>query len=334
VIPPAANANIARHLGLMAAASPHTAALKIPRGRTPSGDIDYLTLTFAELAAEVAAWQARLTAAGLRPGDRTLLMVRQGLPLIAAAFALFSLGAVPVVIDPGMGLENFLACVARSRPTALVGIPLARLLSHLFRPTFSSVKIRIAASSSLTARLTSPGSQLSALNSQLVHSAAADLAAVSVHLRLHRRPQRRVLRTWPLRRPSPPHPRHLRHPARRDRPPAPTHLRPLQPRPRDDHDRARDRPPPPAALDPAAIVQAIRQEKVTNSFGSPTLWQKIGAHCVAEGITLPHVRRVLCAGAPVPASLWTASRTFLSARPTPQPLRRHREPSPRQHQFR
>ena len=118
------NANIARHLALMAAASPATAALKIPRGRTTAGDIDYLTLTFSELAAEVAAWQLRLTTAGVQSGDRTLLMVRQGLPLIASAFALFSLGAVPIVIDPGMGLKNFLACVTRSRPTALVGIPL------------------------------------------------------------------------------------------------------------------------------------------------------------------------------------------------------------------
>ena len=312
MIPPAANANIARHLGLMAAASPHTAALKIPRGRTPSGDIDHLTLTFAELAAEVAAWQARLTAAGLRPGDRTLLMVSQGLPLIAAAFALFSLGAVPVVIDPGMGLKNFLACVARSRPTALVGIPLARLLSHLFRPTFSSVKIRIAASSSLTARLTSPGSQLSALNPQLVHSAAADLAAVLFtsgstgapkgvcYEHGHFDAQVRLIRaTYGI------------QPGEIDLPLLPifalfnpalgmtTIVPEIDPR-------------RPAALDPAAIVQAIRQEKVTNSFGSPTLWQKIGAHCVAEGITLPHVRRVLCAGAPVPAALWTASRTFLS----------------------
>ena len=71
-------------------------------------------------------------------------------------------------------------------------------------------------------------------------------------------------------------------------------------------------PKRPAAIDPAKIVQAIRQENVTNSFGSPTLWRKIGDHCLAEKITLPTLRRVLCAGAPVPAALWTASRTFLS----------------------
>ena len=88
----------------MAQAQPQRAALKIPRGRTRSGDIDYLTLTFAELDREVAVWSIRLTRAGVGRGDRTLVMVKQGLPLIASVFALFRIGAVPVVIDPGMGL--------------------------------------------------------------------------------------------------------------------------------------------------------------------------------------------------------------------------------------
>jgi acyl-CoA synthetase (AMP-forming)/AMP-acid ligase II len=70
-------------------------------------------------------------------------------------------------------------------------------------------------------------------------------------------------------------------------------------------------PSRPATVDPAKIVQAIRQEKVTNSFGSPTLWAKISTHCQAQGITLPSLRRVLCAGAPVPASLWESSAAWL-----------------------
>ncbi len=69
----------------------------------------------------------------------------------------------------------------------------------------------------------------------------------------------------------------------------------------------------PAAADPAKLVQAIRQEQVTNSFGSPTLWRNVAAHCQAHRITLPSLRRVLCAGAPVPAALWTAAKDFLPA---------------------
>jgi acyl-CoA synthetase (AMP-forming)/AMP-acid ligase II len=314
VLPPAANANIARHLALMAAAHPARAALKIPRGRTLAGDIDYLSLSFAELDAEVSAWCARLSAAGIARGDRTLLMVRQGLPLIASAFALFRLGAVPVVIDPGMGRKNFLSCVARSRPTALVGIPFAQLLSHLFRPTFRTVRHRVTARGSLTARLTDPpsGSPLPALNSPLAAVAgASDLAAILFTSGSTGAPKgvcyehgmfdaqvRLIRETYAI------------QPGEIDLPLLPifalfnpalgmtTIVPEIDPR----H---------PADVDPAKIVQAIRQESVTNSFGSPTLWKKIGDHCLAARITLPSLRRVLCAGAPVPADLWKIAPTFL-----------------------
>ena len=61
---PAESANIARHLPRMAARQPVRPAVKIPRGRTPAGEIDYLMLTFAELDSEVDAWCARLHARG------------------------------------------------------------------------------------------------------------------------------------------------------------------------------------------------------------------------------------------------------------------------------
>jgi acyl-CoA synthetase (AMP-forming)/AMP-acid ligase II len=69
----------------------------------------------------------------------------------------------------------------------------------------------------------------------------------------------------------------------------------------------------PAKADPARIVRAIRQERVTNSFGSPTLWGRVAEYCRAGAIALPSLRRVLCAGAPVPDELWRSSRSFLAA---------------------
>ena len=151
------NANIARHLDGKAAAQPQATALKVPRGRTASGDIDYLSLSFAELQAETDGWCARLKARGIARGDRALVMVRPGLPLIASAFALFKLGAVPVIIDPGMGLGNFLSCVERTQPKALVGIPLAQILSRVCFRAFRSVAVRIPVSGSHTARIAAAG---------------------------------------------------------------------------------------------------------------------------------------------------------------------------------
>jgi len=305
------NANIARHLALMAERQPHTAALKVPRGRTWSGDIDYLSLSFAELAAEVAAWQLVLTSRGVRRGDRVLVMVRPGLPLIAAAFALFSHGAVPVVIDPGMGLKHFLACVERSRPRVLLGIPMARLISRVYRKAFRTVEIRIPASGSPTARKSSADFQSASEKDPRVRlevcatsTASTELAAILFTSGSTGAPkgvcythgmfdaQVELIRaTYDIK------------PGEIDLPMLPVFalfnpalgMTTIVP----EIDPSR-----PATVDPEKIIRAIRQEKVTSSFGSPTLWRKIAVHCHVKHITLPTMKRVLCAGAPVPPDLW------------------------------
>lgn len=304
------SANIARHLPLMAAHQPDHPAVKIPRGRTLTGDIDYLVLSFRELDAEVDAWAGKLAAQGVRRGDRVLVMVRQGLPLIAAAFALFKLGAVPVIIDPGMGRKNFLACVARSKPRALLGIPLAQVMSHVFRSAFKTVEIRIWASGSATARLSSD-SQPSTLNSQPVNSAATDLAAVLFTSGSTGAPKgvcyehgmfeaqvRLVRDTYGI------------QPGEVDLPMLPIFalfnpalgMTTIVP----EIDPSR-----PATVDPEKIVRAIQQEKVTNTFGSPTLWRIISRHCLKNNIMLPSVKRVLMAGAPVPPGLFADLQKIL-----------------------
>jgi acyl-CoA synthetase (AMP-forming)/AMP-acid ligase II len=304
------SANIVQHLDRAAEARPQAAALKVPRGSTRAGDIDYLTLSFAELRAEVAAWRARLEAAGTAPGDRTLVMVPPGLPLIASVFALFQLGAVPVVIDPGMGRAAFLACVARSQPRRLVGIPLALLLSHLFRGSFRSVGSRVLAGGSLTARLTRPGTTPS-VPRPAWQARSEDLAAILFTSGSTGAPKGvcyehgmfaaqvdLIRQAYGI------------TPGEIDLPLLPifalfnpalgmtTVVPELDPR-------------RPAAFAPERIVQAIQQEQVTNSFGSPTLWRRIARHCQEAKVTLPSLRRVLCAGAAVPADLWAAAPRFL-----------------------
>ena len=303
------NANIACHLGSRAAEQPRVPALKIPRGRTRAGEIDYLSLSFSELDAEVDAWCGRLAARGVRRGDRTLVMVGPGLPLISAAFALFRIGAVPVIIDPGMGLGSFLRCVAHARPRALVGIPFAQLASRLFRGSFRTVAVRVGVSSSKHARLRAYWGRSAPPQSSF--ASASDLAAILFTSGSTGAPKgvcyehgmfdaqvRLIRETYGI------------APGEVDLPMLPifalfnpalgmtTVVPEIDPR-------------RPADADPAKIVQAIRQESVTNSFGSPTLWRIVARHCRERGIALPSLRRVLCAGAPVPAALWTEARSFL-----------------------
>lgn len=304
------SANIAQHLPAMAERQAAAPALKVPRGRRPDGSIDYLVLSFRDLDAEVDRWCARIAAAGVQRGDRTLVMVRQGLPLIASVFALFKLGAVPVVIDPGMGLRSFLRCVVRSQPRALLGIPFAQLLSRLAFPAFRSVIVRVAVPSALTARC--PGRI--DVRAEPVSPAAThpnELAAVLFTSGSTGAPKgvcythgmfaaqvELIRRAYDI------------QPGEVDLPLLPvfalfnpalgmtTIVPEIDPR-------------KPAAVDPARILQAIQQEGVTNSFGSPTLWRKLAEHAAAQAITLPTLRRVLCAGAPVPPALWEQSVRLL-----------------------
>lgn len=304
------SANIAQHLPAMAERQASTPALKVPRGRRPDGSIDYLVLSFRELDAEVDRWCARIAAAGVQRGDRTLVMVRQGLPLIASVFALFKLGAVPVVIDPGMGLRSFLRCVVRSQPRALLGIPFAQVLSRLAFLAFRSVVVRVAVPSALTARC--PGRV--DVRAEPVAPAAThpnELAAVLFTSGSTGAPKgvcythgmfaaqvELIRRAYDI------------QPGEVDLPLLPvfalfnpalgmtTIVPEIDPR-------------KPAAVDPARILRAIQQEGVTNSFGSPTLWRKLAEHAAAQAITLPTLRRVLCAGAPVPPGLWEQSVRLL-----------------------
>jgi len=304
------SANIARHLPLMAARQPHHPAVKIPRGRTREGRIDYLTLSFLELDAEVDAWVVRLQSQGVQRGDRVLVMVRQGLPLIAAAFALFKLGAVPVIIDPGMGRKNFLACVARSKPRVLLGIPLAQVMSYVFRRAFKTVEVRVWVSGSPLHRI-KPDREIGDHKSLIINSATSDLAAVLFTSGSTGAPKgvcyehgmfeaqvRLVRDSYGI------------QAGEVDLPMLPIFalfnpalgMTTVVPELNPSH---------PATVDPAKIVQAIQQEGVTTSFGSPTLWRIIFDHCLAYGITLPSLKRVLCAGAAVPASLWLQARRVL-----------------------
>ena len=288
----------------MAARQPDHPAVKIPRGSTAAGGIDYLTLSFRELDLEVAAWVEHLQRKGVQPGDRVLVMVRQGLPLIAAAFALFKLGAVPVIIDPGMGRKNFLACVQRSQPRVLLGIPLAQVMSQVFRAAFATVEVRVWASGRSTSRLAS-ASQIANLHFNTVESAASDLAAILFTSGSTGAPKgvcyehgmfdaqvRLVREAYDI------------LPGEVDLPMLPIFAL-FNPALGMTTVVPEINPSRPAEVDPAKIVRAIQQEGVTNSFGSPTLWRKIFDYCLAHHVTLPSLKRVLCAGAAVPDSLWT-----------------------------
>ena len=63
---------------------------------------------------------------------------------------------------------------------------------------------------------------------------------------------------------------------------------------------------------PRKIIDAIDDFGVTNLFGSPALIQRVGRYGVMHGVKLPSLRRVISAGAPVPASALERFRSLLA----------------------
>src|SRR5262249_31519027 len=126
--------NVASHLARMAAEYPGRVAIHFPRrGVKPEGESEHVAITFDELNADADAIAHGLVAAGIVRGTRTALMVPPSPHFLALTFALFKVAAVPVLIDPGMGVRNLGKCLAEAEPEVFVGIAKAHAARRVLR---------------------------------------------------------------------------------------------------------------------------------------------------------------------------------------------------------
>jgi acyl-CoA synthetase (AMP-forming)/AMP-acid ligase II len=136
--------NVASHLVQRAVAEPNRAAIRCPiRGVNRTGASEHRTITFAELNADSDAIAVGLARIGILRGMRTALMVPPSPDFFALTFALFKLGAVPVLIDPGMGVKNLGKCLAEAEPEAFIGISKAHLARRLLRWAKKTIRITV-----------------------------------------------------------------------------------------------------------------------------------------------------------------------------------------------
>lgn len=124
--------NVASHLKKMVETEPYKRAVVSPAGWDKSGRAAYIHLTFRQLDQESDALAHGLDSIGIRRGTRTILMVKPSLEFFVIIFGLFKTGAVPVVVDPGMGIRRMVDCFKEGRPEAFIGIPPAHVIRTLY----------------------------------------------------------------------------------------------------------------------------------------------------------------------------------------------------------
>ena len=296
-------ANIAGALTATAVRQPGDAALLFPLGRR-GGEQRYRTFSYRELDEDSQRIAIGLGRLGLGQGTRVALMVPPGIEFFALTFGLFKAGAVPVLIDPGIGPRHLKTCLAEARPEAFIGIPKAHAARALLGWGKSTIRTLVTVGmrgpwggfslddvrhagevgsrdlpptreDDLAAILFTSGSTGVPKGAVYTHgtfAAQVDLLRRAFGVR----PGEIDLPTFPL--------FALFDPAL-----GMTTVIPFMD------------PTRPASVDPREILDPIRRFRVTNLFGSPALLDRVGRSREAMGVRLSSVGRVISAGAPVPA---------------------------------
>lgn len=300
--------NVAYFLAEQAAQHPHAAAVRAPVGREADGAIRYAERSFSQLDAEASATAHYFLARGIQRGTRVLLMVKPGLDLIRVVFALFRMGAVPIVIDPGMGLKRFLRCVRHSQPEAVIGIPAAIWVARIFRTSFRGVSVKLSVGSGFEQTI----AQYNTLGHFSVVDSAEDELAAVLFTSGSTGPAKGVCYAHGMfvAQVAAIRAQYGIAPGEVDLPMLPVFAL-FNPALGMCTVVPEMNPSRPATVDPEKIVRAIQQNSVTNSFGSPALWTKIARYCEAHAVTLPSVRRILMAGAPVPPALMQQMKAII-----------------------
>ncbi|MBH1443942.1 olefin beta-lactone synthetase [Stenotrophomonas hibiscicola] len=305
--------NIAARLPELARERPDQIAIRCP-GRRGAGNgmAAYdVTLDYRQLDARSDAMAAGLAGYGIGRGVRTVVMVRPSPEFFLLMFALFKLGAVPVLVDPGIDKRALKQCLDEAQPQAFIGIPLAHVARLALRWAPSATRLV-----TVGRRLGWGGTSLAALERagasagpMLAETDGEDMAAILftsgstgvpkgvVYRHRHFVGQIQLLGsafgmeaggvdlpTFP--------PFALFDPA--------LGLTSVIP----DMDPTR-----PAQADPARLHDAIQRFGVTQLFGSPALMRVLAKH----GRPLPTVTRVTSAGAPVPPDVVATIRSLLPA---------------------
>ena len=292
--------NVAALLREMAHKQPYTRAVVCPLRQNRYKGIAYTHLTFRQLDRESDCLAHGLLRHGIKRGTRTILMVKPGLDFFVLIFALFKVGAVPVVVDPGMGLKRMLNCLSESKASAFIGISLAQSIRVCAPKYFKSINISVTVGKRwfwrgprLADLRQSPWKPFPMAKTQKDETAAILFTTGSTG------PAKGVVYTHGI---FDAQVRHIKNrfditPGEIDLPTFPLFalfdpalgMTAVIP----DMD-----PTKPAQVNPERIIELILNHGVTNMFASPALLNRVGRYGQEHTIKLPSLKRVISAGAP------------------------------------
>lgn len=242
----------------------------------------------------------KLISLGITPGMRTLLFVKPCLDFSVITFALFKVGAVPVLIDPGMGLKNLLKSVKQVKPEAMVSIGMVHWLRRMKRESFTHVKVKVSLSRvggktgylyknlENEKKVFEPHAVLTSDPSAILFTSGGTgipKGVLYTHGILYA--QTDALKNM-----------FSLDETQTDLPGFPLFalftlaMGMTSVIPEMD-------PTKPASCDPEKIVRNILSNNITFAAGSPAIWERVGKYCLSKGIKLPTIKQIVMFGAPV-----------------------------------
>ncbi|MCX7427745.1 MAG: fatty acid CoA ligase family protein [Planctomycetia bacterium] len=295
--------NVAGRLTAMARAMPDAVAVVEPLDYDRRGRRRYRKFTFRELDEDSDRIARGLAERGVPRGSRLALLVRPGVDFISLVFGLLKAGMVSILIDPGMGRRNLVRCLEEAEPEGFVAIPPVHAVRVLLRRRFPAARFNVT----VGRRWFWGGATLGQFRrrpragSELAPTRSDDPAAI-IFTTGSTGPPKGVLYTHGI---FDTQVEEIRDffgikPGEIDLPGFPlfglfncamgvTAVIP-------DMDPSR-----PARVDPEKILEAVDDWRVTQTFCSPAIWNRVGRYCQEHGRRMETVRRVLSSGAPVPA---------------------------------
>ncbi|MEM9351479.1 MAG: fatty acid CoA ligase family protein [Planctomycetota bacterium] len=298
--------NVADRLAAVAAASPDAIAVAHPGGDTPAGNNSYRTCTFAELDRDATALARGLVDLGVTPQTRLALLVKPGVEFVKLVFALLRSGATTVMIDPGMGRQHLLRCLASVEPAGFVAISPAQAVRTVLRQRFPQAKLNVTVGRRWFWGGSTYGQLLrDGMNSSTpLPATAADAPAAIIFTSGSTGPPKGVLYTHRMFDQQAADIQHQYGLAAGGVDLSCFALFGLFNSamgvttvfPKMDFSR-------PASAECKNLLAAANDWRVTNAFASPAVWDKLSRHCERTGDSIPTLRRVFSCGAPVPAEV-------------------------------